>query len=384
MASTKLKMRYGQYSSAVARQLSLDYLGTIVYSGQTLEIWIDGKCIAANFQGGVDDLRAMLEALEAKVGNLENLQTVSKDTIVSAINELVEKFEDLDASDIDTAELTAENGKSTLTIHGVKQVNGKVENDSTKDTTVEIEGEYSSSNPLVTKVYVDNEINKILGGENLEETLDTIKEIQDELLKDTTYTVEYKENSDDSEVELVQVTRVVDGDTVTYVDGEGNVVATETENGIVYEEGYSDLDRTNVVEALMDSITENKENIENLEGKGLVKDVDVEENKNKQFVTSESTNEIDEFGVETKDYKIGVQYGTFKTGRGSVLDPNSNGYTDGIATVKDVQDYIEERMVWDEFVTSAEDLTNSINETEGTSYELNNDAELDEPLVIGQ
>lgn len=375
MASTKYKMRYGQYTSEVARQLSIDYLGTVVYSGKTCEIWVDGKCIAANFQGGVDDLRTT-------IGELSNLQTVSKANIVSAINELVSKFENLDASDIDVAEISTDNGKSTLTIHGVKQTDGRIENDDTKDTVINIEGEYSAENPLVTKVYVDNEIEKVLGGEDLEKTLDTIKEIQDELLKDGRYTII---GTVGSEVTVIDVTRVVDEETgtVTYVDENNDVVATETEDGIEYEEGYSDLDRTNVIETLMSGITENSENIENLEGKGLVEGVEVNENKEKGFVVTDETETTDSFGATTKEYTIGVQYGTFKTGRGNVLDPDSNGYTDGIATVKDVQDYVEERMVWDEFVSNADDLADEITNSSEPEYVVPNSTELDEPIVIG-
>lgn len=375
MASTKYKMRYGQYTSEVARQLSIDYLGTVVYSGKTCEIWVDGKCIAANFQGGVDDLRAM-------IGELSNLQTVSKSNIVSAINELVSKFENLDASDIDVAEISTDNGKSTLTIHGVKQTDGRIENDGTKDTVINIEGEYSADNPLVTKVYVDNEINKVLGGEELEKTLDTIKEIQDELLKDGRYTII---GTVGDEVTVIDVTRVVDEETgtITYVDKNNDVVATETVDGIEYKEGYSELNRTNVIETLMSSITENSENIENLEGKGLVEGVEVDENKVKGFVVTDKTETTDSFGATTKEYTIGVQYGTFKTGRGNILDPDSNGYIDGIATVKDVQDYVEERFCWDEFVTNVEVLVDDITADSDSEYDVKNDAELDEPIVIG-
>lgn len=376
MASTKYKMRYGQYTSEVARQLSIDYLGTVVYSGKTCEIWVDGKCIAANFKGSVDDLRAT-------IGELSNLQTVSKSNIVSAINELVSKFENLDASDIDVAEISTNNGKSILTIHGVKQTDGRIENDGTKDTVINIEGEYSAENPFVTKVYVDNEINKVLGGEELEKTLDTIKEIQDELLRDVRYTVI---GTVGSEVTVIDVTRVVDEETgtITYVDKNNGVVATETTDGIEYEEGYSDLERVNVIETLMSGISENGENIENLEGKGLVKGVEVNENKENGFIVADKTENTDGFGAATKEYTIGVQYGTFKTGRGSVLDPESNGYTDGIATVKDVQDYVEERFCWDEFVTNAGALADDITADSDSDYDVQHNAELDEPIVIGQ
>ena len=299
-------MRYGQYTSAVAQQLSIEHLGTIVFSGKTKEIWIDGKCIAANFQGSVDDIRAT-------IGQLSELQTTEKGTIVAAINELSER--------------------------------------------------------------IDN----ILGGEDLERTLDTIKEIQEELLRDVRYTVVYTEDSEDSEGETIEVTRVVDEETgtVTYVDSMDNVVATETEGGIEYEEGYDNLVRQNVIETLMDSITDNKERIETLEAKTIVSGVDVDENISNNFVSaSDETNPDD-----TKQYTIGVQYGTFKTGHGNVMDSGSNGYTDGIATVKGVQDYVEERISWDEFVSSAESLVDEINDGD-SEYSVSNDMELDDQIVI--
>lgn len=385
----KYKMRYGQYESSVAKQLSIDYLGTVVYSGKTREIWVDGKCIAANYQGSVDELKQA-------IGELSNLKTTDKSNLVNAINELVDRIDNLNNDSLKTAEISTdeENGVSSLTIFGKKQTEGLVEDDSTKDFSVNIEGVYGEDNPLVTKVYVDNnikdtkdyvdeQINKVLGGENLEATLDTIKEIQDELLANVKYVVTYKE-TEDSEGEDVLVERKENEDgTVTYVDENGNVVATETEDGITYEEGYSNLDRENIVETLMTNITENKENIENLESKKLVSKINVSENASKEFVTTSSEETTDEFGATTQTITIGVNYGTFKTGRGNVLDADSTAFVDGIATVKGVQEYIEERLSWDEFVSSADEVVSGINNVEdGGSYAIPNSSELDENIVI--
>lgn len=285
-------MRYGQYTSEEARQLSIEYLGTVVYSGKTCEIWVDGKCIAANFSQSVDNL----------------------------------------------------------------------------------------------KEYIDEKINSILGGEDLEKTLDTIKEIQEELLKNIEYTV--KHNIGESEEEYVSVVREEyegsDDDIVAvYRDEELNVVATEYKDGhIEYEEGYDTLERENVIDALMNRINDNTTEINKLKNKSLVAKIEVEENS---FLTATETEETDEDGIKTKSYKIGVGFGTFKTGRGDVLNPESTAYTDGIATVKDVQDYIEERMVWDEFVSSAEDIADAINNTSDSDsdYDIQNDAELDDNMIFG-
>jgi len=289
--STKYKMRYGQYTSEEAKRLSIDYLGTVVYSGRTREIWVDGKCIAANFSQSVEDLRA----------------------------------------------------------------------------------------------YVDEQIAKILGSEGLEKTLDTIKEIQDELLKNINYTVAH--DLGNSEVEYVSVIREeYEGSedvAAVYRDEELNVVATEDKDGnIVYEEGYGELERENVIDALMEKINENKNQIDILKSKGFVANISSDESG---LVTTEVEETTDEDGVDSKNYTIGVKVGNFKTGRGDVLNPESTAYTNGIATVKDVQDYIEERMVWDEFVSSADDIADAINNTSDSDsdYDIQNDAELDDNMIFG-
>lgn len=292
--ATKYKMFYGQYTAEEARQLSIEKLGAVVYSGKTREIYVDGKCIASN------------------------------------------------------------------TTESVKE-------------------------------YVDEQINKILGGKDLEKTLDTIKEIQEELLKDVTYTIT---KTDGSNVEYIEVTRITDttgSETeIYYIDGEseGEVVAHEDpETGeITYEEGYSDLVRENVIDILMDKIQENKENIENIESKKLVANILVSDNanENKNFVeTTSEENEPDEYGLTTQTYTIGVKYGTFKTGHGNVLDPESNAYTDGIATVENVQNYIEERMVWDEFVQDTQTIIDDANTNENADYDVPNSSEVDNPMIIG-
>lgn len=289
--STKYKMRYGQYTSEEAKRLSIDYLGTVVYSGRTREIWVDGKCIAANFSQSVEDLRT----------------------------------------------------------------------------------------------YVDEQIAKILGSEGLEKTLDTIKEIQDELLKNINYTVAH--DLGNSEVEYVSVIREeYEGSediAAVYRDEELNVVATEDKDGnIVYEEGYGELERENVIDALMEKINENKNQINILKSKGFVANISSDESG---LVTTEVEETTDEDGVDSKNYTIGVKVGNFKTGRGDVLNPESTAYTNGIATVKDVQDYIEERMVWDEFVSSADDIADAINNTSDSDsdYDIQNDAELDDNMIFG-
>lgn len=318
MASTQYKMRYGQYTSEQAQNLSVEHLGTVVFSGRTKQIWIDGKLIA-------DVGEASFEEIKAIVGTLSNLTTTDKSSIVNAINEVVERI-------------------------------GTVEEE------------------------LEDKIAAILGGENLNKTLDTIKEIQDELLNNTTYYVTMTTGSDTVEV---PVKRVVDENGVAkYYDNEDNLVATEvagteSEEGVEYEEGYSELVKNNIIESLVESIADNNTRITTIEEKGLVSGVDTED----EFLTVESANET-EGELTTKNITIGVKYGTFKTGRGNVLNPSSTAYTNGVATVEGVQNYIEERIVWDEFVQNAQDVADDITGSSEPEYDIPNDTEFDDTNII--
>jgi len=318
MASTQYKMRYGQYTSEQAQALSQEHLGTVVFSGKMSQIWIDGKLIAAADAASFEEIKAI-------IGTLNALNTTDKDSIVGAINEVLERV-------------------------------GTVEEE------------------------LEDKIAAILGGEELNKTLDTIKEIQDELLNNTTY---YVTKTTDSESVEIPVKRVVDENgTAKYYDEDDNLVATEvneaeSEDGIEYEEGYSDLVKNNIIETLVDSIADNNRRIIAIEEKGLVAGVDTED----EFLTVGETEETDG-ELTTKNITIGVKYGTFKTGRGNVLNPNSTAYTNGVATVEGVQNYVEERIVWDEFIQNPQDVADDITNSTDPEYDVPTDTEFDNTNVI--
>ena len=66
------------------------------------------------------------------------------------------------------------------------------------------------------------------------------------------------------------------------------------------------------------------------------------------------------------------------------MDETSEAYIDGIATVEDVQKYIEERLVWVSYETDAADVANNINDNvdDGGTLNVSDDAQLNNPLVI--
>lgn len=318
MASTQYKMRYGQYNSEQAQNLSVEHLGTVVFSGRTKQIWIDGKLIADVGEASFEEIRAI-------IGTLNSLTTTDKSSIVNAINEVVERI-------------------------------GTVEGE------------------------LEDKIAAILGGDELNKTLDTIKEIQDELLNNTTY---YVTKTTESESVEIPVKRVVDENgTAKYYDEADNLVATEvnegeSEDGLEYEDGYSDLVKNNIIESLVNSIAENNRRITAIEEKGLVSGVDTED----EFLTVGETDETDG-ELTTKNITIGVKYGTFKTGRGDVLNPNSTAYTNGVATVEGVQNYVEERIVWDEFIQNPDEVADNITNSAEPEYDIPTDTEFDDTNII--
>lgn len=122
----------------------------------------------------------------------------------------------------------------------------------------------------------------------------------------------------------------------------------------MYEEGYSDLEQVAPINS-------------------LVANVGVEENKDNKFVIANR----DEANVT-----IGVKYGTFKTDHGNVMDETSTAFVDGIATVADVQKYIEERMTWVSYEVSADSVASSINGTPGDTVTIENSSNMPESLII--
>lgn len=365
--ATKIQFKYGQFEHNVGLGLSVSTPGLVVFNGKLQEIYVDGQTF------GMSD--ASVQELLNRVTTLEQFRQAMRVTEYAQ------------------AEITVdtEHETSELLIANIGQGKGNEgENDGKiykgDNFVVKIDGAYSNNgviNPLATVRTVQKVKEEILGTidpEELEKTLDTIKEIQDVLLNGA-YTIEHvterdPETSDPTKVEIIHTEKVVttekDPETgkeviksIEYTNGEEEpdkvVYATEDltkpeddPKRIQYTEDYQNLKQTAPIE-------------------NLVAKVEVKENKDNQFV--EATR-------EDANVTIGVKYGTFKTGHGNVMDETSTAFVDGIATVADVQKYIEERMTWVSYEVSADSVASSINGTQGDTVTIGNSSNMPESLII--
>lgn len=357
--ATKLQFKYGQFTHENGCQMSIDNPGLVVFNGKFQEIYVDGKTFGMSDES-IQELLRRVDTLEA-FREAMRVEAYAQAQIV----------------------VDSEHNSSELLIANIGQGRGdEGENDGKIFTTdnfrVKIDGVYSDGgvlNPIATKTTVDTAVDnlraEILGTidpEELEKTLDTIKEIQD-LLLNGSYTIKHNTGEVDPETgepikETLPTKRVVTVDehgeitSIQYTDGdEENPTVYATENPlsheITYTEGYSDLEQV----APIDS---------------LVANVGVSENKNKSFVIANR---------DEADVTIGVNYGTFKTGHGNVMDETSTAFVDGIATVDDVQKYIEERFTWVSYEVDAQEVANDVN-SQGENVVIGNNSNVPESLII--
>ena len=357
--ATKLQFKYGQFAQENGRQMSIDNPGLVVFNGKFQEIYVDGKTF------GMSD--ESVQELLNRVSTLEQFREALRVEAYAQAQIVVD----------------SEHNSSELLIANIGQGRGdEGANDGKIFTTdnfrVKIDGVYSDNgviNPIATKTTVDTAVDnlraEILGTidpEELEKTLDTIKEIQD-LLLNGSYTIKHDTGEVDPEThepikETLPTERVVTTDehgeivSIQYTDGdEENPTVYATENPlsheITYTEGYSNLEQV----APIDS---------------LVANVSVSENKNKSFVITSR---------DEADVTIGVNYGTFKTGHGNVMDETSTAFIDGIATVDDVQKYIEERFTWVSYEVDAQEVANDVN-SQGENVVIGNNSNVPESLII--
>ena len=361
--ATKFQCKYGQYTQQQGLAFSIATPGLVVFSGKTGEIYLDGKTFSPS-QIGYEELLVKVQQILSLYNNM---------TVPVA----------------DQASITTDNGTSNLLIANIGQgqetvIDGETFNDgkiyTTSNFAVKIAGEYNDGtqgdrNFLATeetvKTAVDNLRTEILGTidpEELEKTLDTIKEIQEALLNGS-YTIDHITQADPKEVETIHTEKVPvynastgDLEGYEYTNGEEGdnkeVYATEDLNGdVTYTEGYENLKQVAPIDSLVANIA-------------------IDENKPENFVATTR---------DDANVTIGVKYGTFKTGHGNVMDPTSTAYVNGIATVEDVQNYIEERMSWLSYETDAEDVANDINNNvqDGGTLNVPNDTQLNNPLLIG-
>ena len=357
--ATKLQFKYGQFAQENGRQMSIDNPGLVVFNGKFQEIYVDGKTF------GMSD--ESVQELLNRVSTLEAFREAMRVEAYAQAQIVVD----------------SEHNSSELLIANIGQGRGEEgENDGKIFTngnfSVKLDGVYSESgvlNPIATKSTVDTAVDnlraEILGTidpEELEKTLDTIKEIQD-LLLNGSYTIEHTYEDPETHetiTKTIPTERVVttDPDTgeivsIQYTDGDEEhptVYATEdpTTGEITYEEGYDNIKQVAPID-------------------NLVADVSVNENKPNDFVTTTR---------EDANVTIGVNYGTFKTGHGNVMDETSTAYVNGIATVEDVQKYIEERLTWVSYEVDAQEVANAINDNPSENITIGSNSEVPESLII--
>lgn len=96
-------------------------------------------------------------------GGTNGWELLTNDTDVNYINTLItNKINELDVSDYAQAEITTSETNSSLTIKGIKEVDGKISvGNNNVNVSVEIDGAYSSSNKIATVSTVTNKINTL-------------------------------------------------------------------------------------------------------------------------------------------------------------------------------------------------------------------------------
>lgn len=392
MAATKLQFKYGQYTKQNAIEMS-KVAGVVVYSGVTRGIYVDGKEFVSG-EGADKDIQNLIDLLGAvkntetglyELSNLENVPTDVANDVTSVLNNLIARTIELEsfrealrvdpyaqATIVPTEGSVPAENVTDLTIFGIKQGNGaegandgKIYHDVDNDLVIKIAGSYNKdTNRLATEHTVNAAVEALkadilgtLDPEQLDKTIDSIKEIQ-EVLKggnfvEWTHDVVNPETGEtETKVDLVRVEPVKDeeGNVTGYKTEDGTQVVTiDPETGdITYADGYDKLQETQNVQELLDDIN-------NIEKKELVAKIEVAENREENFVTTETETETDLNGLTVTNYTVGVNYGTFKTGHEEVHNEESKAYVNGIATVEDVQKYIEERFTWVTFESSVEE-----------------------------
>ena len=330
--AVKIQFTSGQFTHDEGVHLTLDTPGLVVFNGQEQEIYVDGKTFGASAEP-VQELINRILALE----NFRKGQYVAERPQAQVT-------------------VNATTGTSQLLIANIGQsdggsTDGSTPNDgkifSTGNFSVKLDGVYSETpgneNYIATQATVKNAVEglkaEILGTvnpEELDKTLDTIKEIQDVLINGS-YTIDYTYEDPETHetvTETLRTARVETIGAILYTDGEGTLYATENPitHQITYEPGYSDLTKSPSVENLVASVNVNE-----------IKD---HTTTSLNFVTASRHN---------ADVTLNVNFGTFKTGD-AVMDPTSDDYIDGLATVEEVQEYIEKRFSWMAYETEEEEI----------------------------
>lgn len=339
---TKLQFKYGQYTAEEA--LALATGGIIVFSGVTKQIYLDGQAYGGN-----------AAIIDAKIGELADLKTNEKTNLVAAINEVYDDVYERalgmrynGATADGTLSLNTETGDirpgdmytvtDEFSVSGTTVEPGDMIIYNGAKTTSPVTA--TSSNSVILERETDN---MVTAADNLTANMfvfgDTAKGVK------TTQTVEGNPLaiSLDAEVESGTTTISAESNNHQLPTSQNVYDAIRTLSVNTVNGDY----QSQAVPGTWQKVTENIS--------GGVR-------------------------VTTVENVIGA----FKTGQVDVHDPQSPNYTNGLATVEDVQKYIEERMTWKEYETiTASQLETSLSSIEqGGSYTMPSNVTSDSPLYI--
>lgn len=340
--STKLQFKYGQYTPEQA--LALATGGVIVFSGITKQIYLDGQAYGGN-----------AAIIDAKIGELTDLKTTEKSNLVAAINEVYDDVYERalgmrynGATSDGTLSLNTETGDirpgdmytvtAEFSVSGTTVEPGDMIIYNGAKTTSPVTA--TSSNSVILERETDN---MVTAANNLTANMfvfgDTAKGVK------TTHTVEGNPLAISLDAEAES------GTTTITSDSTNNQIPTSL----------------NVYDAIRNlSVNVVNGDYQSQAAPGTWQKVTETVTGGLRVVTTENV------------------IGQFKTGQADVHDPQSPNYTNGLATVEDVQKYIEERMTWKEYETiTANQLESSLSAIgEGGSYTMPSNVTSDSPLYI--
>lgn len=331
--TTKLKFIYGQYSAERAMELAVN--GTIVFSGLTHKIYVDRQSYALNM---VDDILPI-------TGHLTDIPSgLSQENLVASITSLNDKVNDL--------------------------IGGMRFNGGTADGNLSLNTETNDIRPgdmytatgefTVGTMTVESGDLVVYKGPKVTEVVQATPE--------NVVVVERETDNMVTAAESLTADLIVLGDGGKTVKTSGLSIDLENTPGTTTISNLSTNDSVPTSQNVYDAIHS--------------LNVNVVVEKPNTFTTVDTT--VSEDG-ETTTFTIGNTIGEFKTGAADVHDPHSPNYTQGLATVEDVQRYIEERLTWYTYEVNSEEVRNGIEHiVVGGSFDLLGNADMEQPVAVKQ
>lgn len=339
---TKLQFKYGQYTAEQA--LALATGGVIVFSGITKQVYLDGQAYGGN-----------AAIIDAKIGELSNLKTNEKENLVAAINEVYD----------DVYERALGMRYNGATADGTLTINTET-GDIRPGDMYTVTAEFSVSGTVVepgdmiiyngaktTSPVVATSENSVI----LERETDDMVTAADNLTANVFVFGDTAKG--------VKTTQTVEGNPLTIsLDAESTSGTTTISSSSNNHQLPTSLNVYDAIRTLSVNVVNGDYQSQSIPG------------------TWQKVTETVSGGVRV--VKAENVIGTFKTGQVDVHNPQSPNYVNGIATVEDVQNYIEERFTWKEYetITSAQ-LENSLSTLEaGGTYNMPSNVTTNSPFYV--